>query len=205
MRNIRFRHLLYDPHTRAAFFLVGGTAYHFLYGSFRLIASIRSPMRSPDMAAFFYLSLAVSRLFLLRAYREGGEKDAACRFSGRVLFVTVGIMLLLLAETATLPQMLSPFYVLIVSGGYAVTSVGLTIAELLYLKRLKSPLLSASRAVGLASTLLSSALFISDVVDSVYLLGDGVKTAVRLIVGALALLILLFFAVGLSYKGKSDA
>ena len=195
-----------DPHCRGAFFLFGGTVFHFLYGSLRLLMGIPCRAPSVDIAALFYLSLAVSRLFLLRAYRERGEWDdiTACRFSGRVLFVTAGLMLSLLVETAASPRAGSSFYLLIASGGYAITSVGLAVAELWYLKRLKSPLLSASRAVGLASTLLSSSLFASDVVDSVALLGDGVKTAVRLALYASVILLVLFLAVGLSRKRKSD-
>ena len=206
MKNVRVSLLVRDPHARGRLFLFGGTAFHFLYGSFRLLMGVLYSAYRVDGAAFFYLSLALSRLFLLRSYRETREDTAyACRFCGRALFVTAGILLLWLAQTALSPHPAYPFYVLIVSGGYALTSVSLAIAELWYLRRLKSPLLSASRAVGLASTLLSAAFFLSDVVDSVSVLGDAIKTAVRLALCASALLFVLFLAVGLSQNKKSDA
>ena len=151
MLKSRLHRLVRDPGARGAFFLIGGTTFHFLYGSFRLFTGIFYRSYRIDVTAFFYLSLAVSRLFLLRAYRESKEEDEtlACRLAGRVLFFTVAIMLLLIAETLmTGARVHYPFPALLVSGGYAVTSAGLAIAELLYLKRLKSPLLSASGQLG---------------------------------------------------------
>lgn len=208
MLKSRLHRLARDPGARGAFFLIGGTAFHFLYGSFRLFTGIFYRTYRIDVTAFFYLSLAVSRLFLLRAYRESREEDEtlACRLAGRVLFFTVAIMLLLIAETLmTGARVHYPFPALLVSGGYAVTSAGLAIAELLYLRRLKSPLLSASRAVGLASALFSAFVFLSDVLLSVALLPPVMTDALGLTMGALTLLFVLFLAVGLSRNPKSDA
>ena len=196
----RLHRILRDPHARGAFFLYFGVAFHFLYGSFRLVAGVLYRPFHMDAAAFFYLSLASARLFLLRAYREG-EKGAAaryaCRLAGRVLFVAVGIMMLLIAETLSgRGRAPYPFYALLVSGGYAITSATLSTLELLYLGRLNSPLLSASRAVSLVSAVLSVFNFLSDIVSALVL---------RLALGALTLFFVLFFAIGLSVKEKSDA
>lgn len=202
MLKTRLRRFVRDPRARGAFFLVGGTAFHFLYASFRLFTGILYRTYHVDVTALFYLSLAVARLFLLRAYfenREAEEKNTACRFAGRMLFVTVGVMLLLIGETLSGgARSAYPFYALLVSGGYALTSVGLAIAELWYLKRLKSSLLSASRAVGLASTLLSAFGFASDVLLSVARLPSAVIDALRLSLGAFTLLFVFCLAVGLS-------
>ena len=205
----RLRRLVRDVHARGAFFLVGGTAFHFLYASFRLLTGILYRTYHVDVTAFFYLSLAVARLFLLRAYfenREEAEANAACRFAGRMLFVTVGAMLLLIGETLSGgARSAYPFYALLVSGGYAVTSTALAIAELWYLKRLRSPLLTASRAVGLASTLLSAFGFASDVLLSLARLPTAVIDALRLSLGAFTLLFVFSLAVGLSRKKKRAA
>lgn len=208
MLKSRLNHLARNPGARGSFFLIGGTAFHFLYGSFRLFVCVLSVESRVDVAAFFYLSLSLSRLFLLRAHRKSREEDEtlACRLAGRVLFFTVAIMLLLIAETLmTGARVHYPFPALLVSGGYAVTSSGLAIAELLYLKRLKSPLLSASRAVGLASALFSAFVFLSDVLLSVALLPPVMTDALGLTMGALTLLFVIFLAVGLSRNPKSDA
>ncbi|MBE6655258.1 MAG: hypothetical protein E7609_00100 [Ruminococcaceae bacterium] len=200
----RLRLFVHDPHARGAFFLVGGTAFHFLYGSFRLIMGVLYRAYYIDITAFFYLTLAVSRLFLLRAYWGDEEETTACRYAGRMLFFTVGIMLLLIAETvAGGGRSPYPFYALLVSGGYALTSASLAIAELLYLRRLNSPLLSASRAVGLASTLFSIFGFLSDVLLSVAILPSSLRDALHLTFGAMTLLFVLFLAVGLSHKKKT--
>ena len=209
MLKTRLHRLARDPHVRGAFFLVGGTAFHFLYASFRLLIGVLYRTYHVDVTALFYLSLAVARLFLLRAYfenREGAEANTACRSAGRMLFVSVGVMLLLIGETLSGgARSAYPFYALLVSGGYAVTSAVLAIAELLYLRRLRSSLLSASRAVGLASTLLSAFGFASDVLLSVTRLPTVVIDALRLSLGAFTLLFVFSLAVGLSRKQKSDA
>lgn len=201
MKSAALHRFLSDPHVRGAFFLYTGAAFHFLYGSFRLVTGVLYRPYHVDATAFFYLSLALSRLFLLRAYRvgeKGTDARYACRVAGRVLYVAVGIMMLLIAETLSgRGRAPYPFYALLVSGGYALTSASLAVAELLYLGRLRSPLLSASRAVGLSSALLSVFNFLTDVFPSFSL---------RLAFGAVTLLFVLFLAVGLSYRyKKSDA
>lgn len=204
----RLRRLARDVHARGAFFLIGGTAFHFLYGSFRLLTGVLYRSYHVDVTAFFYLSLAAARLFLLRAYVENRKKEVstACRLAGRMLFVTVGVMLLLIGETLSGgARSAYPFYALLVSGGYALTSASLSIAELWYLKRLRSPLLTASRAVGLASTLLSAFGFASDVLLSLARLPTAVIDALRLSLGAFTLLFVFSLAVGLSRKKKRDA
>lgn len=205
----RLRRLARDVHARGAFFLIGGTAFHFLYGSFRLLTGVLYRSYHVDVTAFFYLSLAAARLFLLRAYVENRKKEeisTACRLAGRMLFVTVGVMLLLIGETLSGgARSAYPFYALLVSGGYALTSASLSIAELWYLKRLRSPLLTASRAVGLASTLLSAFGFASDVLLSLARLPTAVIDALRLSLGAFTLLFVFSLAVGLSRKKKRDA
>ena len=204
---MKLHRLVLDPHARGTLFLFGGTAFHFLYGSFRLLVGILHRAYRVDVTAFFYLSLALARLFLLRCYWERGEEDEAlaCRFAGRALFVTAGLMLLLIADITAGEPISYPFYALIASGGYAVASAVLAILELWYLKRLKSPLLSASRAVGLASTMLSSFGFISDIFLSVAILPTLIVDALRLMLGAFAFLFVLFLAAGLSCQEKSDA
>ncbi len=196
----RLRRIFRDPHARGAFFLYFGAAFHFLYGGFRLFTGILYRAFRVDATAFFYLSLALSRIVLLRAYRDGerGARRAfACRLAGRVLFVAVGIMMLLIAETLSgRGRAPYPFYALLVSGGYAITSATLSTLELLYLGRLRSPILSASRAVSLASAVLSVFNFLTDVFSAF---------ALRLTLGALTLFFVLFFAVGLSVQEKSDA
>ena len=194
----RLHRILRDPHARGAFFLYFGAAFHFLYGGFRLVTGVLYRPYRVDAAAFFYLTLALSRLFLLRAYREGERGDSAryaCRLAGRVLYVAVGIMMLLIVETlAGRGRAPYPFYALLVSGGYAITSATLSALELLYLGRLKSHILSASRAVSLTAAVLSVFNFFTDVFS---------YFALRLTLGALSLLFVFFFAVSL--KEKSDA
>ena len=206
MKTVRVSLLVRDPHARGTLFLFGGTAFHFLYGSFRLLVGVLYRSYSVDVTAFFYLSLALARLFLLRSQRERkGAEATACRLAGRALFVTAGLMLLLIADSMAGEPISYPFYALIASGGYAVASASLAILELLYLKRLRSPLLSASRAVGLASTLLSSFGFLSDVLLSIEVLPLPLLEAIRLALGAFVFIFVLFLAAGLSHKQKSDA
>lgn len=207
MKRVRLHRLVRDPHVRGTLFLFGGTAFHFIYGSFRLLTGVFYRLYRIDVMAVFYLSLALARLFLLRSYWGAGEEDEAlaCRLAGRSLFLAAGLVLLLIVDITADEPARYPFYVLIASGGYAVASASLSIFELLYLKRLRSPLLSASRAVGLASTLLSSYGFLSDVLLSIAVLPAFLIEALRLTLGAVIFLFVLFLAAGLSRKQKSDA
>ncbi len=192
---------LREPALRGAVFLYSGAVFHFLYGVFRLLIGIFYRHFPMDTVAFFYLSLSFNRLFLIRALHMHGKEGnrRAVRLSGRMLFLTLGLLLLLLAQTAAGGRRSSyPLYTVLVSGGYAVASVFLAVAELFHRRRLKSPLLSASRAVGLTAALLSAFTFLSDLLFFIPPILPALRQALLLSVGAGVFLFVLFFAVGLA-------
>lgn len=202
----KIKRLLCDPHARGVLFLYGGAAFHFLYAVYRLFAGVFYRGEHIDAAFLFYGSLAVNRLSIILAYHKRHAPvhvSSALVRAGRFLFLTAGCMLLLLAETiAGARRPTYPRIAIFVSGGYAMLSTVLAALELLYLKRLGSPLLSASRAVGLASTLLSGFTFLEDLLFSLPLFSEAAKRVFLLSLGAAILLFVLFFALGLVYAGK---
>ena len=192
-----------EGETRALLFLYGGAAFHFLYAAFRLFSGAFFRQDHIDVAAIFYLSLAINRLSIIFAYRKRHTPvkiTAALSRSGKLLYVTAGCMLLLIADTiAGARRAPFPHFAVFVSGTYAMISAALAIAELFYLKRLGSPLLSASRAVGLASALLSGFTFLEDLLFSFSPFSEAFRRILLLSVGSFILLLMLFFAVGFAY------
>lgn len=201
------RRLFFNLRLRSMLFLYGGTAFHFLYALFRLLTGARYRASHVDATALFYLSLALNRFFLILAYRDGKEPlelHLTLRRSGRLLFFTVGIMLVLIVEIIAGGRRSSyPMYIAVISGGYAAGAALLSFLELFYLRRLHSPLLSTSRAVGLASTLLSFYTFLGDLLFYIPFSEKG-RLAFLLLFAALFLFVLLFFAFSLTTR-KSDA
>lgn len=209
MKNISFCGLVGDPTARGAFFLYGGALFHFLYAVFRLVTGILYRQYRIDTAVLFYLSLALNRFLLIRAYRKESDEVAvrrACRASGKLLFITAGIMLLLISETVAGGRRIHfPRGFLFVSGTYALFGAISALLELFFLKRLHTPLLSASRTVGLLSALISSFNFLEDLLASSPIFGENVRRTLLLTVGAAILLLVLFLAVGFWQKGKENA
>ena len=206
MKNISLFGLIGDPTARGAFFLYGGALFHFFYAVFRLITGILYRRYRIDTAVLFYFSLALHRFLLIRAYRKGNDDAVvrrACRASGKLLFVTAGIMLLLITETVAGGRRIDfPRGFLFVSGTYALLSAISALSELFFFRRLHTPLLSASRTVGLLSALISSFNFCEDSLSSVSVIGEDARRTLLLTVGAAILLLVLFFAVGFLQKGK---
>ena len=206
----KIKQLLREPEARGVLFLYGGAVFHFLYAAYRLFTGMLYRKNHLDAAVIFYLSLAFNRLSLIFAYKRrhiAPTVSSALSRSGRLLYVTVGCMLLLIAEVIAGTRRVSyPRFALYISGGYALVATVLAILELLYLGRLKSPLLSASRTVGLASALLSAYTFVGDLLFSLSFSDEG-RVIVLLVLGAVLLLLLLFFAAAFSVtrERKSDA
>lgn len=202
----KIKQLLYEPRARGVLFLYGGAAFHFLYAVYRLFAGVFYRGEDIDAAFLFYVSLAVNRLSIILAYHKRHAPvhvSSALVRAGRFLFLTAGCMLLLLAETiAGARRPTYPRIAIFISGGYAILSTVLASLELLYLKRLGSPLLSASRAVGLAATLLSGFTFLEDLLFSFSFFSEEGRRVVLLSVGAVIFLFVLFLALGLVYEGK---
>ena len=200
------RRLLSDPAARGAFFMYGGAAFHFLYALFRLVAGVRTGAAYPDAAALFYLSLGTCRLFLIGAYRKG-EARARVRRSllwvGRLFFLTAALVLLRLASVLQ-GGGAYPSGAIAVSGAYALASSVLAILELWFYRRLRSPILSASRAVGLSSALLSAYTFLSDLLFALSLVGERARLFLLLVLGALIVFLHLFLALGFLHFGKRN-
>lgn len=196
----KIKQILSRPEARAVLFLYGGAVFHFLYALYRLLTGILYRRNHMDAAVIFYLSLAANRFSLILAYKRARASDAvdtALSRSGKLLYITVGCMLLLMGETiAGTRRAPYPRFLLLVSGGYAILAAALALLELLYLKRLGSPLLSASRAVGLASAALSSYTFLGDLLYFLKLSPAG-REVLLLLLGAVILLFLGFFATAL--------
>lgn len=198
--------LLRDPVARAVFFLYGGAAFHFFYAAYRLVTGILYRPYHVDITAFFYLTLAVNRLLLIRAYRNRESSAyvrAACRYSGRLLFLTIGIMLLAIVETVAVGRITPyPLYAVLISGGYAFASASLAVSELFVFRRLRNGLLRASRAVGLTAALLSVFAFLGDLLRYASFVSTETERALLLFAGSLVILFVLFFAVWLSSGEK---
>ncbi len=193
--------ILIDPRRRAEIVLYFGAAFHFFFAAFRLFTGVLYQRFYLDATALFYLLLSFNRLVLIRAYREVGEHRYTTRallISRRVLLLTLGVMLVLMWQTvAGMRSSSYPPYIALVSGLYALASSALAVYELVYAKRLKSSLLSASRTVSLTAAVLSAFTFLTDLFFSVEgLFSPPVRTALLLSLG----ISLLVFIARLSKK-----
>ena len=198
------RRLLSDPAARGAFFMYGGAAFHFVYAAFRLLAGGLSGVAHLDTAALFYLSLGTCRLFLIGAYRKSEERERvlrALRRVGKLFFFTALLVLLRLASVVA-DGGAYPTGALAVSGGYALVSALLATLELWFYRRLASPVLSASRAVGLSAALLSAYTFLSDVLSAHPAVGERARLFLLLVLGAAIVFLHLFLALGFLTYGK---
>ena len=185
-----------DPRRRAEIVLYFGAAFHFLFAAFRLLTGVLYQRLYLDATALFYLLLATNRFVLIRAYRESDARIScahALRISRKLLLATLAVMLVLMLQTvAGMRSATYPPYIALVSGLYALMSAALAVYELLYAKRLGSPLLSASRTLSLTAAALTAFTFLSDLLFSLSaLFVPRVRSALLL---SLALALLLFIA-----------
>lgn len=191
--------ILYNPSHRAAVFLYVGGTFHFAYATFRFVTGIFYRQYRVDMMAVFYLLLALNRLFLIRALRKEdiSARRYASRASARLLLFTLGVMVLLLLEILSGGKGREyPRYIAFVSGGYAIISATLAIYELVYARRLKSILLTASRTVSLTSALLSAFAFLRDLFFSFFsFLSAEIRFSVLLLLSGAILLFVFALAV----------
>ena len=198
------RRFLSDPAVRGAFFLYGGAAFHFLYALFRFFTGWTMGEPRLDTAALFYLSLGTCRLFLIEAHRQGEGRMCvlrALRRVGRLFFFTALLVLFRLASVLQ-GGGAYPTGTVAVSGAYALASSVLAILELWLYRRLTCPILSASRAVGLSSALLSAYTFLSDLLLALSAVGERARLFLLLVLGALIVFLHLFLALGFLRYGE---
>ena len=198
------KRLLANKEAFTAAVLYGGTAFHFLYGVFRLVSGAFSYDAYVDTASFFYLQLALNRLVLIRALHtkaegavRGDSVRMALRTSGVLLLLTGVTVFPLVAATVRGERLSSyPRYVVFASAAYAVYSLISALTDIRLLHRAGRPLLSASRAVVLTASAVSAFTFL---IDLLFTIKDTVPSLRRLfiLVGGL---LTLSVAVGLGLR-----
>ena len=189
-----------DPRRRAVLVLYGGAAFHLLYAVFRFAGNIAYRRFFFDAAGVYYLLLSFNRLFLIRYHRRREGERRAARLSGLLLFATVALLLVLIAQTVSGERRpTTPRLITVASGVYALLCALLAVYELLWADRLGCPVLIASRTVSLAAVLLSGFTFFSELLFTISVATPG-RTVLLIAVGAAAILFLLILSVFLYRK-----
>lgn len=154
------RRYLTDLPFRGRLSLWGGTAVNACYAVFEVCCALVLGSFWFGALGMYYLLLAAARGLLLHSlYRRGEGRAEQLRAARRCAWLLLGLNFALTAVTA---QMVLagrgyayPGTLIFVMAFYAFYSVGAAVVNLVRFRRLESPVLSASKVVGLATALVS--------------------------------------------------
>lgn len=163
-----------------------GMVVNFLYVLFRGVAAVRFTSAWFVSMAVYYLVLGCLRVYLARSYRRHDRRLGwkCYRRVGWLLFlldIPMAGMVIMMVRTDS--GFSYPGYVIYLSALYTFYAFGAAISNLVRYRRLGDPILSASKALGFVSALMSVLALQTAMIAAFSSHGDGYRVMMNSITG----------------------